>query len=140
MRVFTVGYGGRGMDDFIRLLKDNRVEVVVDVRSYPKSQFEDYNRENLQKRFPREGMEYVFLGNKLGGLREGPYQDHMQTDDFKEGIGEVMTLADTKRVTLMCAEKQPTSCHRRHICDHLATLGIEVQHILEGTAVQGRLM
>lgn len=140
MRVFTVGYGGRGIDDFIKLLKDNRVEVVVDVRSYPRSQFEDYNRENLEKRFPMDGLEYIFLGDKLGGLRDGPYQDHMKTQDFKFGIEEVIALAAEKRVTLMCAEKHPNACHRRHICDHLAAVGIEVQHIIEGTAVQGRLM
>ena len=37
--VFTIGYGSRTLDDFVRVLRSYRIEFVLDVRSAPYSRF-----------------------------------------------------------------------------------------------------
>jgi len=135
-----MGYGGRAIGEFIRVLGDNRVEVVIDVRSNPYSRFEDYNKGRLERVLPESGIGYIHLGKELGGIRDRPYTEHMESEEFRQGIERLLELAGEKRVVLMCAEKDPASCHRRYIADHLAKMGIEVVHIMEGTAVQRRLL
>ena len=48
--IYTIGYSGFKIDDFVKTLKENGVSVVIDVRSLPYSQFySDYNKENLSR-------------------------------------------------------------------------------------------
>jgi uncharacterized protein (DUF488 family) len=140
MRIYTIGYGGRKIEEFIDLLKANRIEHIADVRSNPYSRFKDYNREGLEKTLLEAGIGYIHLGKELGGLRERPYTEHMESDEFKAGVERLLEMGGQKRTAIMCAEKDPASCHRRYISDHLAGLGVDVVHIMEGTAVQGRLL
>ena len=49
--VYTIGYSGFEIKDFIQILKKNKISVVIDVRSSPYSQYySDYNKKNLEAR------------------------------------------------------------------------------------------
>ncbi|MDI6850720.1 MAG: DUF488 domain-containing protein [bacterium] len=126
---FTIGHSNRTMEEFIKILKETGVEIVVDVRRFPKSKFEHFNRENLEISLKEVGIEYYYLGDKLGGFRKGGYENYTKTKDFEEGIGILTEIARKKLTAIMCAEKLFFRCHRRFIARKLEEMGFEVIHL-----------
>lgn len=158
MRLFTIGHSTRTFEEFYDLLKENNIQALVDVRSWPSSKrFPQFNRENLQKSLEDKDIKYVWLGEELGGYRkkglgekspnkawttEGfrNYADHTLTEEFETGIEKLLSLAETQRVAYMCAEKFYWNCHRRIISDYLVARGHQVTHIMEkGKVVEHEL-
>jgi uncharacterized protein (DUF488 family) len=64
------------------------------------------------------------------------YADHMETEEFKRGVEELLELASAKRVAIMCAEAVWWRCHRSLISDYLKAEGHEVVHILDEKKVE----
>jgi uncharacterized protein (DUF488 family) len=143
-KVFTIGHSNRKWGDFVSTLKDNHIDVVVDVRRYPGSRkCPQFNKEQMVKTLKKENVSYVHI-EKLGGRRkqsditrsrydnnnnnsgwknEGfrAYADYMATRSFKEGIHEILSLmTNYNNLAIMCAEAVPWRCHRRMIADYLA--------------------
>jgi len=127
--VFTVGYGGRKFDRFVELLKRHGIDLVVDVRRFPKSKDEHYLRENLERELPKHGISYVYLGDLLGGFRRGGYEKYMESEDYMRGISRLLELAEEHKVVIMCVERNVRGCHRRYISRTLEEAGVEVIHL-----------
>ena len=150
LKIWTIGHSTRSLDEFLGLLKKNEIEAVADVRSFPGSRkFPHFNAESLAQSLPAAGIEYVPF-KQLGGRRkvrkDSPhtvwrheafrgYADYMDTDDFDKGIAELMTLARQKRTAIMCSEAVWWRCHRSMISDKLKSLGVTVEHIMDGKNV-----
>jgi uncharacterized protein (DUF488 family) len=129
MRIYTIGYGNRKFEDSIELLRRFKIKLVVDIRSFPRSKWPEFEEENLQDSLPSRGIGYVHL-RELGGYRRGGYGAHMKTDEFREGLRKLMELASKNRAVIMCLESYPSGCHRRFIADRLKEVGWEVIHIV----------
>jgi uncharacterized protein (DUF488 family) len=138
--IYTLGHSRHAIDDFLALLTRHRIDILVDVRSTPFSRFNpQFNRQALDRSVQSAGMEYVFLGDRLGARTddESCYEkDRVQYDRlartaaFQLGVERVLTLARDRRVALMCAEKEPLECHRTIlVARHLVESGRDVQHI-----------
>ena len=127
--IYTIGYGGRKFSAFLSLLKEHGIEIVVDVRRFPRSKDEDYNREVLEENLGAQGIRYVFMGETLGGFRGG-YEAYTKTETYRQGIEQLLDLLREGRVALMCLERNPKWCHRRYICETLEEMGIQVEHII----------
>ena len=144
--IYTIGHSNRTLDDFLELLKANRVELVVDIRKMPKSrsnpQFEGVA---LQRSLEKAGIGYVHEP-LLGGLRRARkdsvndgwrnasfrgFADYMATDDFKRGLETLLGRAVKTTTAIMCAEAVPWRCHRSLVADALTARGITVEHILD---------
>lgn len=69
--IYTLGTSTRVMDEFIELLSDHGVAVVVDVRRFPSSRFEHFRREKLEELLPEAGISYIYLGEELGAIAVG---------------------------------------------------------------------
>jgi len=132
--IYTIGYGNRKFDDFISLLKKHGINIVVDVRRFPRSMYPEYVKENLEKELPRLGIKYVFMGDTLGGFRRG-YEKHMKSEAYKEGIKNLLELAKQGKVVIMCLERSPKGCHRRYISQTIKDLDVRVAHIIKENAV-----
>ncbi|MDG2989891.1 DUF488 domain-containing protein [Candidatus Synechococcus calcipolaris G9] len=141
MELFSIGHSNHGIDAFISLLRKHGVTAVADVRSYPYSRFlPQFNQVSLQASLVKAGIQYVFLGGELGARPSNQdcyidgravYEKIATTDAFHEGIQRVQNGLKKHRVTLMCAEKDPLTCHRAIlICQHLRHLNIPINHIL----------
>ena len=128
--IWTIGYSGRSKRSFLKLLKDYGIEILVDVRHFPTSKNPDFKKEALERWLPEEGIEYVWLGDLLGGYRRGGYERYMGTPAFREGIEKLLQLARRGRTCIMCMERNPKYCHRRFIAAYLEAMGIRVVHIL----------
>ena len=144
--VFTIGYGSRTLDDFIRVLQSYHIEFVLDVRSAPYSRFKPEFSKNALETYLREhAIRYIFLGDQLGGQ---PKDRDCYEDDkvvyakvkekafYRAGLERVQAaFRKQRRVVLMCSEGKPEMCHRsKLIAPSLIELGVPVTHIDEHDA------
>jgi len=131
--IYDVGYGRfKNVGDLIKLLKERDVQVLVDIRAFPRSKIPGFNRENLCRCLRDNGLDYVWLGDKLGGYRKGGYEKFMESEIFKDGLEELIQLAMRRTVCIMCLEKKRSGCHRRFIVTKLKERGFEVKDLVEG--------
>lgn len=144
MEAFTIGYSTRTIEEFAEILKEYGIEQVVDVRTIPKSRYNPkFDENNLPKALRSVGIKYLHL-EKLGGLRHVKkdsknlgwknssfrgFADYMQTDEFEEGLRELIKIAGKNKTVIMCAEAVPWRCHRSLIGDALLVRGIKVTDI-----------
>jgi uncharacterized protein (DUF488 family) len=135
MRVFTIGTDHRTHYDFARLLLKYGIEVLFDVRRTPESREEHFRRNGLQALAAGQGMDYIYLGNELGGPRSESTERWTGSDEFSRGIDIIRSKAARRVCCILCAERTPESCHRLTIGQHLVKQGIEVVHILDETSV-----
>jgi uncharacterized protein (DUF488 family) len=151
MTIYTIGHSTRTEIEFLALLQEFGIERLVDVRAYPSSRHNpQFNRDYLETRLPLLGVDYVWMGKKLGGFRpkaKGPaesspnagwespsfrnYADYMLTDAFQEAAARLAALALDRPTAFMCAEKLFSRCHRQMISDYLLCQGWEVRHIVD---------
>jgi hypothetical protein len=145
--VYTIGHSTHATERFIELLSVHGVNAVADVRSHPYSRFNpQFNRETLQADLKKAGLAYVFLGRELGARPEDQacYVDGSVRYDllagtklFQQGLRRLVDGSRRYRIALMCAEKDPLTCHRAIlVCRQLAALGIAAQHILEDGRIE----
>jgi uncharacterized protein (DUF488 family) len=140
--VYTIGHSNHSIEKLIQLLTLHRVNAVADVRSQPYSRFNpQFKREAFSRSLDGAGIAYVFLGRELGARSandacyiDGKVQYDLlaRTSLFQAGLARVVEDAARERVALMCAEKDPLTCHRAIlVCRHLQARGITAQHIRE---------
>jgi uncharacterized protein (DUF488 family) len=139
--VYSVGHSAHTFETFAELLKGNKIQVLVDVRSAPYSRFApQFDREILHRSLTEAGVKYLFLGDELGGRpKNAAYYDahgralysRMTSDPaFVAGIERLERGMAEFRVALMCGEEDPAHCHRRLLVARvLLERGHEVLHI-----------
>lgn len=149
--VFTIGHSNHSPEAFVELLAQHGVDEVIDVRSSPSSRYlPHFNHDVLSQILDDVGIDYVFLGGQLGGRPPGPsyydadgrvlYERVSDTEFFDDGIGQVVRVADERRVALMCAEKDPLDCHRTLLlAQSLVKRGVAVGHILADGGVEDHI-
>ena len=147
MRLWTIGHSTRKIDQFISLLEENGIKLVVDVRSLPGSKrYPQFNKEALSASLHKVGIRYEHFP-ELGGRRKPKhnsrntawrnasfrgYADYMETEEFRKGADRLVDLAnDAGRTAIVCAEALWWRCHRALISDYLKARGIEVMHIID---------
>ncbi len=137
MKFYTLGHSNREFDEFCEILREFGIALVIDVRRFPQSQkFPHFNRENLEGELSECGINYMYLGDLLGGYREGGYEEYMKTDEFNLGLGKLLFWGIDGKTVILCAEKLWFKCHRRFIADRLVELGHEVVHIIDKDKIQ----
>jgi uncharacterized protein (DUF488 family) len=147
MRLFTIGHSNITIEAFLELLHRHGVEVLVDVRTAPYSRYcPQFNGAELRQAAEASGLRYHFAGQALGGkpvdetLRgeDGTpdYDKIAATERYQEGLRELIDLAASGRVVIMCSEGDPARCHREKlIARSLRGHGVEVKHILPDGSV-----
>ena len=144
--VWTVGHSTRSGEEFGQILLAHGIQVLVDVRSFPGSRrYPQFNRVALAESLAGIGIEYRHEP-RLGGRRTPradshntawrnssfrAYADHMETEQFRNGVEELLELARGARTTVMCAEALWWRCHRSLIADYLKAAGHSVVHIVD---------
>jgi uncharacterized protein (DUF488 family) len=144
----TIGHSTRTIEEFVALLREAEVALVVDVRTVPRSRTNpQYNRDALPGSLAPLGIGYehiAALGGLRGKKRDVPpdrngfwenasfhnYADYAMGDDFQRGLARLRELGAAQRCAVMCAEAVWWRCHRRIISDYLLAAGETVLHIL----------
>lgn len=148
--LYTIGHSTHSIEEFIKLLTMHSITAVCDVRSTPYSQFTpQFNRELLQKELKIHNISYVFLGEELGARSENPncyvngkvqYGCLAQEPRFYQGINRLVEGLKNYRIAVMCAEKDPLSCHRTIlVCRNLRSRDIEIKHILGDGKIESNI-
>jgi len=139
--LFTIGHSNHAEEHFVGLLRQYQIEVVADVRSQPFSKYTPhFNREVLSGILSRQGLQYWFMGDQLGGRPADPsyydaaghvlYHRVAEADYFLEGLQQLESGIPSFRVAIMCSEEDPLICHRhRLIARVLRGRGLPIQHI-----------
>lgn len=130
MRIFTLGTDHRPHYEFTRLLFKYGIQVVFDVRRTPESHEEHFCRGALELLLSANRINYLFLGNELGGPRDGNLKAWQKSDEFLHGVGLIARKVPLRVCCILCAERSPEHCHRLAIAESLARQGIEVVHLL----------
>ena len=147
--IYTIGHSTRTLEEFFALLITYKVNLVLDVRTVPRSRHNpQFNKEALPMSLKTQSIKYVHMP-EIGGLRRPKhdsinlawknsgfrgYADFMQTKDFNDNLLKVMALAREACLALMCAEALPWRCHRSLISDALVVRHVKVFHIISGTS------
>lgn len=148
LSLFTIGHSNHSLETFLGLLRQNRIEVLIDTRSAPFSRFSPhFNRDDLKRSVEEEGMKYGFYGKELGGRPQDEdfydeaghvlYSQVAKSWLFNEGIERLMKGIAKYRVAIFCSEEDPSVCHRRLLVSRvLFQQGVTVFHIRgDGTIV-----
>jgi uncharacterized protein (DUF488 family) len=145
---FTIGHSTRTIVEFVDLLRESGVDLVIDVRSMPRSRTNpQFNQPSLAEALAPRQIGYEHIA-ELGGLRgrsrgtePSPntywrvrgfqnYADYALTVPFAAGLALLRERGRERRCAIMCAEAVWWRCHRRIITDYLLAAGEEVKHIL----------
>jgi uncharacterized protein (DUF488 family) len=150
-KLYTVGHSTHTLQEFLVILRAQKITHVVDVRTIPKSRHVPWFNENeLRAALRKVKISYTHMSN-LGGLRNTHkasinqgwrnasfrgYADYMQTPEFYAGLKQLNQIIKQKRkVAIMCAEAVPWRCHRSLIADAEIVRGITVLDIMSSTSV-----
>jgi len=135
-RIFSIGHSNRSLDELVRILKSHEIAALVDIRSYPRSKRNsNFNREHMEVMLPGFGIEYLWI-KELGGLREGGYEEYMGSEEFTEGLSQLVEIAQSKPCAFMCAELKWRECHRSFVAERLFREAWDVVHIYNETEVE----
>lgn len=150
-QIYTIGHSTRSIEDFLNLLRGYGINLLVDIRTIPKSKHNpQYNEDALKIALKESHIKYVHI-SKLGGLRHTTqssinvgwhnpsfrgFADYMQTSLFWEGIEELEGLGKEFNTVIMCAEALPWRCHRSLVADALTTRKWKVFHIMNKKSAQ----
>jgi len=147
LQLFTIGHSTYPLDRFLALLAEHGIGILADIRRFPGSRkFPHFNQDHLASILPKAGIEYDWLealGGRRGKAKNGTsrnlglqnesfrnYADYMLTEEFHEGVKQLLTFAAAKPTAFMCSESVFWRCHRRLVSDFLLAKGIAVQHIM----------
>ncbi len=142
MNLFTIGYEGLNIDDFMSLLSKHGIETVVDIRELPLSRKPGFSKKALANALNLSGLDYVHMV-KLGcpkPVRDGYRADgdwkrytsgflkHLRTQ--KEAIDDLVELAQSSTCALLCFEADFNFCHRSMVAESVSrTCSAKVKHI-----------
>jgi uncharacterized protein (DUF488 family) len=128
---FTIGHSTRPIAEFINLLTASEIDLIVDVRTIPRSRTNpQYNRETLPGSLLDSQIAYEHIA-ELGGRRVRAqnislevnafwenksfhyYADYAMGGSFRSGLARLRELGAVRRCAVMCAEAVWWRCHRR---------------------------
>lgn len=146
--IATIGHSNRSLDEFIGMLQGAKIDLLLDVRSFPRSRKNPaFNIDSLPEHLARYQISYRHLP-QLGGRRPlqraidpqknawwtmqsfHNYADYALSPAFSQALEQVIALAKTNHICLMCAEAVWWRCHRRIISDYLLIKECRVEHLI----------
>lgn len=156
MVCYTIGHSTRSLEDLINIVKQYKINCIMDVRREPYASnkyTEIFNREFLDIKLKAEGINYIYYGKELGGrIKEEGVMDEEGDVDFdkiiinslfQKGIEKVRIEIDKgQKIALLCSERNPLNCHRSILIGYvLSKIEIFVEHIIDenNTKSQSRI-
>lgn len=146
--VYTIGHSTRTIPEFVELLRARPVQLVIDVRTVPRSRTNpQYNSDVLADELAPYQVGYdriAELGGLRGRSRDVPpevngfwenqsfhnYADYALSGAFAGGLAQLIARAEERPTAIMCSEAMWWRCHRRIIADYLLTQGRAVLHLM----------
>ena len=141
--IYTIGYAGFSVEEFIEKLIVHEINIVIDVRSKPFSKHnQEYNKNIIPHTLNKFKIKYFSYADEFGARQvnqefycESGYMDFdkfSESIQFMNGINNLIEgMKENNTYVLMCAEKDPIKCHRAVlIARKFYELGFNVIHIM----------
>lgn len=132
MRLFTIGYSKRSIDEFIRMLREHEIPVLADVRLWTGSRFRpEFAGNRLAAALEECGIAYVHL-KALGNEGKFSGAGRVVLHDPEEGFAALTALLERNgAVAIMCLERNVNECHRLDVAMEMARRlpKLEVLHL-----------
>lgn len=147
--IWTVGHSTRSIEEFLDILRSAAITRLIDVRRYPASRrYPHFNAQPLADALAAASIGYLSMPELGGRRRPRPdsrntawrnesfrgYADYMETGEFRQAIEQVVVLAQSDRVALVCSEAVWWRCHRGLIADYLQVRDYPVIHLLSASS------
>lgn len=134
-KLYTVGYEGATVTDFVRTLQAVRVSLVLDVRERAQSRRPGFSKRSLGEALHSAGIGYRHV-KQLGDPKPGRdaarrgdmvlfreiFGTHIDLDDSKAAVAEAALDVEQETVALMCFERAPGECHRSIVADRICEI------------------
>lgn len=145
--LFTIGYSSFSIKSFIEILSKYNITAIADVRSSPYSRFKpEFVLKNIKKILSENNIAYIFLGDLCSARIDSPecygngkvnFKLIEKHEKFAMCLNRIKEGMKDYRIALMCAEKDPITCHRTIlICRNLRSPSIKIRHILENGSIE----
>ncbi|WP_353937362.1 DUF488 domain-containing protein [Mesorhizobium liriopis] len=143
MPLFTIGYEGSTVDDFLAVLTEVGVRHLVDVRDLPSSRKAGFSKNSLRDRLVSTGIQYSHV-KVLGDPREGRlaaragdknrferiFREHISNLEASAAIRSLANEDSQNSICLMCFERDHKFCHRQILCEEILSLSaMPVRHL-----------
>lgn len=144
--IFTIGYEGADIPDFIAALGKAGVTLVVDIRAIAASRRKGFSKNQLAAHLAEAGIGYRHLRG-LGTPKRGRdaahsgdlttfervFLTHMEEPEALLDLGEALALAKDQKACLLCLERDPEHCHRLIVAERMAKeSGQKIRHLFVG--------
>jgi len=144
--LFTIGYEGISLEEYLNRLIRNDVKILVDVRCNPLSMKFGFNKSQLQRYCKILNIEYAHFpevgiqSEDRKCLRTQKDYDNLFIAYRKNNLAKTLKtqlvildlLKQRKRIALTCFEADINQCHRKHLAEaisHLPNFNYQLKHI-----------
>ena len=133
-KLYTIGYEGLDIEQFIQKLKDARINYILDVREIPLSRKKGFSKNILAEELRKEGINYSHF--KVLGSPKYIRDELKETQDYDKFFKSYKKYLSTQKETLeivnvaieaninmkfclLCFEKDYKTCHRSALAEEL---------------------
>lgn len=140
--IYTAGYEGKTVDEFLNLLMESGISRLIDVRYNPISRRYGFHKSTLSRLCSSLNIDYQhFPGLGIpGSERECIGSENQYTTLFEnyrlnlssreKDLANVIRLLQSEPSVLVCMEANPSCCHRNVLAQHLATsIDMPIKHL-----------
>jgi uncharacterized protein (DUF488 family) len=142
LAIYTAGYEGKTVDEFLNLLMRSGIRRFIDVRRNPVSRRYGFHKSTLQKICSSLDIDYQHFPGL--GISSAARTDLHSTESYTslfenyredlpnrgEDLEAVQLLLQSKPSVLVCMEANPQYCHRNVLAYHLTgVLNLPIQHL-----------
>jgi uncharacterized protein YeaO (DUF488 family) len=138
--VYTIGYEGKSITQFINRLKLMNIEQLIDVREIALSRKNGFAKTSLRKALSDNGIVYKHLpelgspSNIRHKLKEDwnyvaffeDYSKSLERPESQTALAELENLAHIRKSVMMCFEYSVEKCHRKILKEMLMAKGFGV--------------
>jgi uncharacterized protein (DUF488 family) len=129
--LLTIGYEGLELSEFIEILRQNKVEIIADIRAVPNSRKKGFSKKALSEELARHGIDYILI-QALGSpkdLRDKVRADndydsffiayHKFLETQSEPLKQLFEIASKRNTCILCYERDINCCHRKAVVERL---------------------
>lgn len=141
--IYTIGYEGMKIEDFIKKLKNANIQQLIDVREIPLSRKNGFSKTILREELKKVGIAYKHYP-ELGSPKKIRHQLHtdwnykaffkeykeiVKDEEVQQRIKDVEKDSKMRKTVLLCFERDYRTCHRSIIAEELQNQGWKVNHL-----------
>lgn len=124
-RIYSVGYEGLTVAGLVERVQQSRIDELVDVRANPFSRRPGFSKKRLAESLATAGITYrhePLLGNAFRDVEDFAaamdlMRDHLATGEPAEAVERLVSLAEGRRIAVLCLETDQGRCHRQVVLE-----------------------